>query len=332
MKVLLFWLIVVALFGLSAGAYMTQMPGASFRGKLPELSESEQDSAETLSRHVDAIASDAGSRGTHNPTALNDAGDYIKSQLRHFGYEVVISEFDEHGLQLTDVDVTIPGQRNGGDIIVVGAHYDSMPGSPGADGNASGCAVLLELARILEGHGGERTIKLVFFVTGAGPIAGDEKSAAARYARDMHKRGDKVLAMVSLDSLGVYRDAPGSQKLPFPLSLVYPETGNFVLFAGDLAARDVVRYSTEEFRKTARFPAEGLVEPGFMSSLALSDSEGFRMQGFPAIVVTDTGKLRNANIGTALDTADKLDFARMARMTSGLARVVQKLAMHTTSL
>jgi hypothetical protein len=331
-KTLLFWLIVAGLFALSAGAYMTQMPGTTFRGKLPPLGNNEQDMADSLSRHVDALASDAGSRGTHNPTALNEAGDYIKSQLRHFGYDVANTECDEHGLTFSNYEVTVGGGRNPGDLIVVGAHYDSVMGSPGADANASGCAVLLEMARALNAHGGDRTIKLVFFAVGAGPMAGDEQSAAARYARDMHRRGDRVMAMLSLDSLGMYRDVAGSQTMPLPLSLVYPEVGNFVLFAGDLGSRDVVRASIEEFRKTARFPGEGLVQPQFMSPLALSDNEGFRMQDFPAIVVTDSGKLRNANVGAPLDTADKLDFSRMARVTDGLVHVVQTLALHTTSL
>jgi Zn-dependent M28 family amino/carboxypeptidase len=330
-KTLLFWLFIVGLFGAASTAYMTQMPGASFRGKLPALTDDEQDVSESLARHVEAIAG-SGSRGTHAPAVLNDAGDYINSQLRHFGYDVSNVVFDDHGLSYSNYEVTLPGARSINDLIVVGAHYDSVVGSPGADADASGCAVLLEIARAMNGHNSERTVKLVFFALGAGPLAGDEKSAAARYARDQRKNGNHVMAMLALDSIGTYRDTSGSQTMPFPLGIVFPSQGNFLLFAGDIGSRDVVRATITEFRKFGHFPSEGLVQPQFMSPLAMSDDEGFRMQGFPAIVITDTGKLRNTSIGTAPDTADKLDFGRMARVSTALVHVVQSLALHATTL
>jgi Zn-dependent M28 family amino/carboxypeptidase len=331
-KTFIFWLIAAAFVALAGGFYMTQMPGASFRGGLPALNEDQQSLSEMLSRHVDALASEAGTRGAHQPAALTDACEYLKSQLRRAGYEVQNEQVDEHGLSLTSLQVTLVGQSRPQDVIVIAAHYDSVPGSPGADANASGCAVLLEIARAMIGKPTDRTVRFVLFPNGAGAYAENEKSGAAHFARDARKRGDKIVAMVSLDTLGTYRDGPGSQSMPFPMSLVYPDTGNFVLFAGDLSSRDLVRACVAEFRKSARFPGEGLSEPGFLSCIAPSDDVGFRSQDVPAIVVTDTGKLRNDKVGGALDTADKLDYTRMARVTEGLVHVVQSLAQRSVTL
>jgi hypothetical protein len=331
-KTFLIWLFIVVLLCGLLGAFMSQMPGDSFPGSLPALTEDQQSLAETLSSEVDDIANDTGTRGPHQQANMNAACDYLHSQLHRAGYDVRDLPFDSKGFNVNNLEVSLTGSRRPDDVIVIAAHYDSDAGSPGADANASGCAVLVELARAMVARPCERTIRFVLFANGAGPLAGDDKSGAAHYAREARKKGEKIVAMLSLDSLGVYRDTGGSQSLPFPLSLAYPSAGNFVMFAGDFGSRDLVRTCVREFRKGARFPSEGLAAPRFVSGLAASDDTGFRAQDFPAIVVTDTGLLRSDKTTTRFDTTERLDYARMARVTAGLLLVVQGLGQHGTLL
>jgi hypothetical protein len=324
-KTFLIWLVIVLVMCGALGAYMSQMPGDSYPATLPKITEDQQTLADSLSQEVGDLASGTGTRGLHQQAGMNEAGEYVRSQLRRAGYEVKDQPYDSRGVTVINYEVQITGTRRPDDVVVVGAHYDCESGSPGADANASGCAAVIEIARAMCGKPCERTIRFVLFANGAGPLADDDRSGAAHYARDARKRGDKIVAMVSLDSLGSYRDTGGTQTMPFPLSFLYPDVGNFILFSGDFSSRDLVRACVGEFR-------EGLAAPGFVSGIAGSDHVGFRAQDFPAIVVTDTGRLRNEKTGTQLDTAEKLDYARMARVTAGLVAVVQGLGMRSTLL
>jgi hypothetical protein len=331
-KTVLTWFIVVAIFVVCLAVFMAQMPGDSFHGGFPALSEDQQEIADDLGNHVDALARGSGTRGLHNQAALTDACDYLHGQLRRAGYDVKDQPYDSKGMNVNNIEVTLLGSKRPDDVIVIGAHYDTDAKSPGADANASGCAAVLSIARAMAGRPCERTIRFVLFGTGAGVMAGDSRSGAAYYAREAKKRGDHILAMLSLDSIGVYRDTPGSQQMGFPASVLYPDVGNYILFAGDMGSRDLVRACVGEFRKTVRFPCEGLAAPQFLSGIPDSDHLAFRTHGFPAIVVTDTGILRSDKTGTAADLPDKLDLTRMARVTAGLLTVVKGLGQRATSL
>jgi Zn-dependent M28 family amino/carboxypeptidase len=192
--------------------------------------------------------------------------------------------------------------------------------------------VLLEVARALSAGGSERTIRFAFFPGGAGAAAATEDRGSAVYARRCKERNEKVIAMLALDSLGVYSTRPKSQSVPFPLGPVYPDTGNFVCFAGDLSARGLVAKCTEIFRKDTRFAAYGVALPSFLPSIGTGDDAAFRGQGYPAIRVTDTGSLRHEHNGRISDTPDRLDYASAARVTNGIARVAAELAKRTNGV
>jgi Zn-dependent M28 family amino/carboxypeptidase len=132
--------------------------------------------------------------------------------------------------------------------------------------------------------------------------------------------------MLSLEMLGYYRDAPGSQRYPFPLGFFYPERADFIGFVGDLGARDLVRRTIHSFRRNAAFPSEGVAAPGFIPGVTWSDHWSFRSHGFPAIMVTDTAFHRYPHYHLPTDTPDKLDYDRMARVTLGLAATLKELA------
>lgn len=332
MKTLLFWLVTFAVFFGGAIFFMTSMPGESHMGAMPGLNDDERTISGRLASHVETIGRDIGTRGTHQPQALDDASTYLNSQLRRAGYDVHEHNVESKIGTLHTLECTQLGMRGADEYIVVGAHYDSEQRSPGADSNASGCAVLVELARLVKESSNERSIRFVLFPTGSSSFAGDEKSGAAVFAREMRTRHEKVFVMLSLDGLGYFRDTPNSQSVPFPFGFSYPDTGNFVAFIGDLDTREITRKSVELFRTGVKFPCQGVAVPGFTPNFECSDHAGFRHQGFPAILVTDTGTLRYPQSGTSFDTNDRLDYDKMARVTTGLFRVVTGLAKKSSLL
>jgi Zn-dependent M28 family amino/carboxypeptidase len=216
--------------------------------------------------------------------------------------------------------------------IVIGAHYDHLGEggnrsslSPddkgihnGADDNASGVAVLIELARLVRSG-----VRFVAFANEEAPYFLGPEMGSFVYARE---RGAKVRAMFSLEMLGYYSDVPGSQNYPAPLSMFYPDRGDFIAFVGDLGARSLVRRSIGSFRKHAKFPSEGLAAPSFIPGIAWSDHWSFRKHGYPAVMITDTAFYRYPHYHRASDTPDKLDYERMARVTLGLAEMLNEFA------
>ncbi len=332
MKTLLFWLIVIAAFTGGSLAFMTQMPGDTVPTMVGPLSEEESSLQDRLKSHVETLAQDIGARGYGYPAATADTLRYLSTQLKRAHLDVREILFDSKGSNAINLEATLVGTRKKDELILLGANYDSNGKSPGADDNASGCAVLLEVARLLGETANERSIRVVFFANGAGSLAGDERSGAWHYAREAKKRGDKIVGMIDFDCLGQYKDTPGSQSLPFPLNSFYPSAGNFVCFAGQLGSRELVRASAGEFRKAVRFPCHGIVLPGFTPGMGSGDYAAFANFGFPALVATDTGTFRYDKVGTLWDTVERLDCAKMARVTAGLSKVVTGLAKTTGSL
>lgn len=132
--------------------------------------------------------------------------------------------------------------------------------------------------------------------------------------------------MISLEMLGFYSDVPGSQKYPALLGLFYPHRGDFVGFVGNSGSRGLVRESIRAFRESTKFPSEGIAAPAEWPGIGWSDQWSFWQERYPAIMITDTALFRYPYYHTALDTADPLDFDRMARVVEGVQRVVQSLA------
>lgn len=283
-------------------AYMVAMPGRSYAGPL-EFTAEERALAARLRAHVEALAADQRNVDLDRPVR------YITSQLR----EVRVHEFRSGGRMVKNLET-------GAGAVVVGAHYDTVPGSPGADDNASGVAALIELARM------GLPARFIAFANEELPYFRTGEMGSQVWARAARERGDEVRAMLSLEMLGSYSDAPGSQAYPTPFSWLYPDRADFIAFVGDLGARDLVRRSIKYFRQSARFPSEGLAGPARIEGVTRSDHWSFRVQGYQAIMVTDTAFNRYPHYHQATDTPEKLDYLRMARVTLGLAAVIKELA------
>lgn len=321
------WLAILALLVLG-GSFLIRVPGQSHSGPLPPLGAGERATGERLQRHVQALAGEIGERNMWRPQALEAAAAYIEGEFTALGYPVRSQRYrvSSPAGEVRNLVVEIPGHGQTGEIVVLGAHYDSVPGSPGANDNASGVAALLELARLLKDASPGRTLRLVAFANEEPPFFSTGEMGSQVHARESKARDERVSAMLSLETLGYYSDEPGSQRYPFPLGLMYPATGNFVGFVGNLGSAQLVRRCMELFRGAAAFPSEGGALPGAIPGVGWSDHRSFWQEGYDAVMVTDTALYRYPWYHTAGDTPARVDYGKLARVTHGLAAVAAGLA------
>jgi hypothetical protein len=327
------WLIALAVLlliaGLGYGAlhYMTGVPGKSHQGALPPLSAQETALAAALKQHVAAIA--AHEHNLDHPAELEKAARYIESTLKGFGYTVGRQEFLADSQAVRNIDVTIEpsAEKSDPEVVVVGAHYDSVSGSPGANDNASGAAAVIELARLLrdlKGQSGKR-IRLVLFVNEEPPYFRTEAMGSLHYARALAARNERVVAMYSLETIGFYSSEPKSQIYPAPFGMLFPDRGDFVAFVGMLNSRPLLQQTMRSFRSHTPFPTIGGVAPGFIPGIAWSDHWAFAAHGFQAVMVTDTALFRYPHYHQPTDTPDKVDTESLARVVKGMERVIRDL-------
>ncbi|MFQ5803164.1 MAG: M28 family peptidase [Candidatus Methylomirabilales bacterium] len=279
-----------------------------------------------LEKHVSMLAGEIGERNIWHPQGLEASVDYIEKALKDLRYQVEVQEFNVEGTTVANLEAERIGTSLAGEIVIVGAHYDSVIGTPGANDNASGVAGLLEIARLLATEELSRTVRFVAFVNEEPPffLTGDMGSRV--YASRSRQGGEDIVAMLSIETIGYYSEDHGSQHYPFPFSYFYPNTANFIGFIGNFSSRRLVRRAIGTFRKHTNFPSEGLAAPEWVTGVGWSDHWSFWKEGYPAIMVTDTALFRYDHYHTPQDTPEKLDYARTARVVTGLTRVVADLA------
>ena len=308
---------------------MFGMPGRSFHGPLPELTDDETELRGRLESHVQALAGDIGERNVITPDALAQAEEYIRRAFNGSTYQVAEQTYDirlEPPLTVRNIEVEISGTASPGDIVIIGAHYDTVPSCAGANDNTTGMAAVLELARLLPARTMDRTVRLVAFVNEEPPFFQTDLMGSRVYARRCRERDENVVAMLSLETIGFYADEPGSQKYPFPFSFFYPDTGNFVGFVGNLGSRSLTRRAIRAFRESTEFPSEGLAAPAWIPGIGWSDHWSFWREGYPGVMITDTAPFRYPHYHTPQDTPDRIDYDRLARVVMGVSRVVEVLA------
>lgn len=307
---------------------VTAFPGQSYRGALPEMTEIEQDLAVRLRGHVESIA--AAEHNLGHPEELERVALYLESVLTGQGHAVRRQQFNTDRGPARNLEVTIASKaasKGRRDIVVVGAHYDSVFGSPGANDNATGAAAILELSRMLRGMAlpPQTELRLVLFANEEPPYFKTKQMGSLVHARAMNARKEHVVAMISLETLGFYSDEKGSQRFPAPLGDFYPDTGNFIGFVADIGSRELVQRVITIFRKHASFPSEGVAAPAEIPGIDWSDHWSYRQIGAQALMVTDTAPYRYPHYHTAQDTADKVDYARLARVVSGLEKTLRTM-------
>ncbi|HYE19885.1 MAG TPA: M28 family peptidase [Tepidisphaeraceae bacterium] len=294
-----------------------------------------------LRAHVDLLAGVIGERNAwRRPGALEGAARYIEDQFRAMGYEPGAQRFMAKGYspdsmqfaadeaEVRNIEVEIRGERRPGRVWVIGAHYDTVDGSPGADDNTSAVAGLLEVGRMMRGLRLRDTLRLVAFVNEEPPYYKGDQMGSLVYARRCKERREDVRGMVNLEMLGCYSDEPGSQLYPPPLDRGWwnkwlPKRGNFVAFAGNLGSWWLTRRCRKLFKREVTFPSMWVAAPGRLKNLiGMSDHWSFWEQGYKAVMVTDTAFLRYRHYHKESDTPEKLDYARMATVVRGVGGVM----------
>ncbi len=316
------WILLAAalLSGVGLLAFGMHMPDSSHSGALPTLDDPGRALGRELQRDVEKLSTEIGERNVDHPAQLSRAADFIFEQLSATKLHVERQSFTVKGVQCQNILAHAPGPSPA--VFVLGAHYDSAQGTPGADDNATGVAALLALARRFAKKPHDRSLVFAAFTNEEPPWFKTADMGSVHVARLLRERKVDVQGMMSLETFGYYRDQPGSQRYPTPLNWFYPDRGNFVAFVGNLRSRDLVRHSIRVFRDSEPFPSEGAALPDVLPGISWSDHWAFWQQDVPAVMVTDTAPFRNSNYHEPSDRAGELDFERLARVVRGLEKVM----------
>lgn len=305
--------------------YAVTMPGESYRGLPRPLDAAMQRTRDKLAAHVYRLAGEIGERNYQRPASLEDASEYIESEFRDMGYNPVSEVYGDKSYR--NIVVNHYGRHRRNEILVIGAHYDSVWLSPGADDNASGVAILLEIARSVQSKRQDRTIRFIAFTNEEWPFFGRENMGSMVHAENSFERKENIVGMIALEMLGYYSAEPGSQRYPRPLNYFYPDTGNFVAFVSNVSSRKFLHNAISRFRSIGRVPSEGLVAPRLLvPDIRRSDNYAFWSYGFPALMITNTANYRNRRYHRNTDRYDTLDYETMARVSEGLTGMLAGLA------
>ncbi len=316
----------LALVRLWAWVVMIRMPGRSIRGALAPLTPSEEEIAERLELDIKVLADAIGERNLQRRyDALIRAACYIEDALAKMGYAPKRQTFHADGKPVWNVWAEAAGRRAEKGILLVGAHYDTLSHSPGANDNGTGVAATLELARAFARSKPERTLRFVFFVNEEDLHFMTKEMGSLVHAKECRKEGLRIHGMLCLETLGCYKDDPGSQKYPPPLSFFYPSTADFVCFVGNLKSRSLVHEVIGAFRRHASIPSEGIAATELLQDIRRSDHYPFWRAGYPALMVTDTANFRYEHYHQPTDLIGEIRFDGLARVVAGLVKVLQEL-------
>jgi Zn-dependent M28 family amino/carboxypeptidase len=279
-----------------------------------------------LRAHVRMLAETIGERNLWRYGALERAADYIFGNLAANGYVPRRQTYEISRLPVSNIDAALAGALRPAEILVVGAHYDTVTGCPGANDNATGVAAMLELARRFAGYPRPRTIRFAAFVNEEPPFFKTEQMGSFVYARAAKERREQVIGMLSLETMGYYSEARGSQQYPAPIALLYPDVGNFIGFVSNIRSAPLLMKARRAFKRRTPFPLQSAALPDVIPGVGWSDQWAFWQAGYRAMMVTDTAPFRYPSYHTANDTPDKIDYDKLAHVVDGLEAVVDALA------
>lgn len=245
--------------------------------------------------------------------------------MRSFGYSPQQHRYSGAGMEFQNLEAALPGTAQPDRIVIIGAHYDTAGGLPGANDNGSGVAATLELALAFANQPQKRTIRWLFFANEEPPFFQGPLMGSYVYAARCRERKENIEAMISLETIGYYSDEAGSQQYPAGFHAGYPDRGDFLGFVSDLRSAPLLRRVVKSFRDGTLLPSEGSAAPAGIPGVGWSDHWSFWQFNYRALMVTDTAPYRYPHYHSPQDTPEKLDYDRMARALSGLTAVVKDL-------
>lgn len=307
---------------------MFAMPGEVTDETPRPVCEDHETLVRDLQETVEALASDFGERHLHGrEAALDRTVRYLEDRLKLHGLSPRRQTYVVDHQEVHNIVVEFKGLLRPRDVVVVGAHYDSAMGTPGANDNASGVAATLALAcRMASRARPPSTVRFVFFVNEEPPYFQTDYMGSHVYAAAAAERGDDIQAMMAIETIGYYSDRSGSQHYPEGIGAGFPDVGNFVAFVGNLKSSALVKRSIKLFRDHGGFPSQGVALPEKVPGVGWSDHWSFWRHGYRAFMVTDTAPYRYEHYHTREDTPDKLNYERMAQVVDGLDAVVRGLS------
>jgi len=280
-----------------------------------------------LERYVKTLSVDFGERHTGNYENLKKAAAWIDSTIgmTNMGYKVERQSFEVRGKKCENIEIEITGKTKPEEIVVVGAHYDTAGGTPGADDNGSGVAALICLANAFTGTEPERTLRFVAFTNEEPPHFQTSSMGSYVYAKRCKEREEDIVAMISLEAIGYYSDKRDSQKYPPILRARYPSTGNFLAVVGNVKSKSLVGQVAAELEEESELGIEKLSFLASVPGVGWSDHWSFWQFGYKAVMITDTAIYRNPHYHQATDLPETIDFKRLTEATIGIKAVIEDL-------
>lgn len=290
-----------------------------------KIENSEKVDIRSLKIHVEKLSNEFHPRNYVNIENLNKSADYIRLEFEKT--KGIISEQNYRVNENTYRNISVIFGKESKDRIVVGAHYDSAYQTHGADDNASGVAGLIELAKLLDKTDLPMQVELVAYTLEEPPFFATEKMGSFIHAKSLKEKDVNVRLMISLEMIGYFSDEPNSQQFPVSfLKLIYPSEGNFISIVGNFSNVFTVRNFKSAMQSSNDLPVYSSNVPAFINGVDFSDHRNYWNFGFDAIMITDTAFYRNFNYHSTEDTAEKLDYARMAKTVEGVYQAVVKLS------
>lgn len=284
--------------------------------------------ADNIEKSVYAMTGMFDDRSYNNTEILDKTAKYIYQELSKYSNSVeyqtytISSDFDTSSREYKNIIADFKGTRGCNDeIIVIGAHYDTYKGYPGANDNTSAVAAILEVARLLKDYPPSCDTQIVAFSLEEPPYFGTEHMGSYIHAKSLHDKNKQVKLMVSLDMIGFYSDKENSQKYPMPvMSIFYPSKANFISIVSNLSLQNIsaVRAAKGVFKSSSDLPVYSINAPSVVPGIDFSDHHNYWKFGYPAILITDTSFYRSDNYHTKKDTPDTLDYARLAKATEDI--------------
>ena len=274
---------------------------------------------------VTKLSREIGIRTYQDLDRLEKTVKYITGEFTAFGYDVSHQSFKFAGNTYQNVIAELKGSTSPEKVLVVGAHYDTVRTTPGADDNASGVAGLLRMAKLLSGKSLDKTVRFVAFALEEPPTYRTKNMGSYHYAAGLKKEHEQVEGMICLEMIGFFCDRPGSQHYPIPfMKLRFPKIGNYIAMVGNRKSKKFTMEMADGFRRSVDLPLVTLNAPAIVVGIDFSDHWSFGKFGYPAFMVTDTAFYRNPNYHSPSDLPDTLDYNLMAKVVEGLAGAIER--------